>query len=158
MIMPIAPYIGAQVIAVLFVSATLRWPRIARLLAGISFIVAGGFNISTALSSPSLYVTGFGPHALPIYRTFIYGVFARHAASFVIAIALGQLIVGTAMFAHLRWRKLGYVGAILFLVAITPLDIGSAAPSTLIFAVGLAFLLRCDVKCSPVPRNTQFAD
>ena len=156
--MPIAPYIGAQVIAVLFVIGTLRWPRIARLLAGISFIVAGGFNILTALSSPSLYVTGFGPHAFPIYKTFIYGVFERHAASFVVAIALGQLAVGTVMFAHVRWRKLGYVGAIVFLVAITPLGIGSAAPSNLIFAVGLALLLFGDMKCSQIPSNTQFAD
>ena len=157
MIMPIAPYIGAQVIAVLFVIGTLRWPRIARLLAGVSFIVAGGFNILTALSSPSLYVTGFGPHAFPIYQTFIYGVFARHAASFVVAIALGQLAVGTVMFAHVRWRKLGYVGAIVFWSQLHHWA-SDQAPSNLIFAVGLALLLFGDVKCSQVPSNTQFAD
>ncbi len=149
--MPIAPYIGAQVIAALYVIAAMRWQRIARFVAGFGFIVAGGYNIWTALSSPASYVTAFGPHAFPVYRIFIYGVFSRHTTSFVIAIALGQLAVGTAMFARLRWRKLGYVGAVVFLLAITPLGIGSAAPSTLIFAVGMALLLRRDRKCSPVP-------
>ena len=73
--MPIAPYIGAQVIAALYVIAAMRWQRIARFVAGFGFIVAGGYNIWTALSSPSSYVTAFGPHAFPVYRIFIYGVF-----------------------------------------------------------------------------------
>lgn len=145
-VMPIAPYIGAQLVAALYAIAAWRWPRPARVIAGIGFLVAGGFNIWTALHSPSLYVEAFGPQAFPIYRTFIYAVFARHTALFVIAIALGQLAVGAAVFAHRRWRKLGYLGAIAFLVAITPLGIGAAAPSTLIFAIGMALLLRSDGK------------
>lgn len=146
--MPMTPYIGAHVVAVLYLLTAARWPRIARRIAGAGFIVAGAYNIWTAVSSPSSYVTGFGPHAIPVYRTFIYGLFALHTAAFVIAIALGQLAVGIAILARLRWRKLGYVGAIVFLLAITPLGIGSAAPSTLIFAFALALLLRFDVKCT----------
>ncbi len=151
--MPTAAYIGAQLIAVLYVIAAWRWPRIARMIAGAGFIVAGGYNIWTAVSSPSSYVTGFGPHALPIYRTFIYGVFARYTTAFVIAIALGQLLVGVAISARVRWRKPGYFGAIVFLVAITPLGIGSAAPSTLVFAFAIALLLRFDVKCSTLTNS-----
>ena len=79
---------------------------------------------------------------MPLYRRFIYGAFARHTVAFVLAIAGGQIAVGVLAFAPLPWRRLGYLGAIVFLLAITPLGIGSAAPSTLIFAAGLAFLCR----------------
>lgn len=153
--MPIAPYIAAHVIAVLYLITAFRWPRVARIIAGAGFIAAGAFNIWTALDSPLSYVTGFGPHALPIYRTFIYGVFARHTSAFVIAIALGQLAVGFTIFAQLRFRTFGYLGAIAFLLAITPLGIGSAAPSTLIFAIAIAVLLRFDGKHSTAPAGKQ---
>ena len=156
--MPIAPYIGTHIVAILFLIAAWRWPRIARFVTGAGFIVAGGYNIWTAITSPSIYVAGFGAHAFPLYRMFIYGVFARHTISFVIAIAVGQIAVGGSMFASLRLRKLGYVGAIVFLLAITPLGFGSAAPSTLIFAVGITLLLRFDVKCSALASDRQFAD
>ena len=138
----VGPYIISHVVAVMFLVAAWRWPGTARFITGIGFILAGIFNIRTALNSPEAYVQGFGPHALPLYREFIYGAFARHTATLVIAIASGQIVVGILTFAHAPSRTWGYLGGIVFLLAITPLGIGSAAPSNLIFAIAIATLLR----------------
>lgn len=136
----IGPFIVAHAVAVLFVVAAWRWPRAARYAGGIGFLFAGAFNIWGASTSPIDYVRGFGPHAIPLYRNFIYGTFARHTSLIVMAIAAGQIAVGALAFAPRPWRKLSYLGAIVFLCAITPLGAGAAAPSTLVFAMGFAIL------------------
>ena len=118
--MPIGPYIAAQFVSIMYAIAAWRWPRSVRFITAIGFIAAGCFNIWTALDSPSLYVSAFGPGALPVYRTFIYGLFARHAAWFVLAIASGQLAVGASIFGDLRRRKFGYIGAIVFCSQLHP--------------------------------------
>ena len=138
----VGPYVVSHVAAAMFVFAAWRWPRVARWIAGAGFIIAGAFNIRTVSSSPEAYVQGFGPHAFPPYREFIYGAFARHTVAFVLAIACGQIAAGALTLAPLPWRRLGYAGAIIFLLAITPLGVASAAPSTLIFAAGLVLLFR----------------
>jgi hypothetical protein len=138
----IGPFIVAHVAALVFVLAAWRWPRGTRYVAGAGFLLAGAFNVWLASTSAVTYVAAFGPHAIPIYRRFIYDTFARHTAAIVLAIATGQLAVGVLAFAPLPWRRLSYLGAILFLLAITPLGMGAAAPSTLIFAAGFALLFR----------------
>jgi hypothetical protein len=61
--------------------------------------------------------------------------------AFLVAIACGQIAVGVLAFARAPWRRLGYFGAIVFLLAITPLGIGAAVPSRVIFACGIGLLL-----------------
>jgi hypothetical protein len=138
----VGPYIASHVAAVTFFLTAWRWPRVACWIVGAGFILAGMFNIWTVSTTPEAYVQGFGPHAFPPYRGFIYGAFARRTAAFVLPIAVGQIAAGALAFAPLPWRRFGYGAAIVFLLAITPLGIGSAAPSTLIFAAGLILLYR----------------
>ena len=138
----VRPFIISHVLALLYVMAAWRRPRATRYVTGVGFLFAGAFNAWWAATAPAIYVAAYGPHAIPLYRTFIYGAFARHTAAFVLAIAAGQMAIGVLAFAPLPWRRLSYAGAIVFLVAITPLGIGAAAPSELIFAVGVALLFR----------------
>lgn len=138
----VGPYIASHAAAVTYVLVAWRWPRVARWIAGLGFVVVGAFNLWMGFTSPQTYVQAFGPHAFPQYREFIYGAFARHTREFIVAIACGQICVGGLALAPVPWRRLAYAGAILFLLAITPLGIGSAAPSTLIFAAGLVLLSR----------------
>jgi hypothetical protein len=140
----IVPYLASQAIALSFVGIVWRWPTIARLIAGVGFFSAGVFNLRAAIKSPQIYVDGFGPHALGIYKSFIYGTFQRHTLAFVAVIACGQILIGLLAFAPVRRRALSYIGAIIFLVAITPLGMGAAVPSTLIFAVAFGRLLYLD--------------
>jgi hypothetical protein len=136
----IGPLVVSHAVAILFVIAAWRWPRVIRCVGGVAFLFAGAFNIWVAHTNAIVYVRGFGPHAIPLYRNFIYGDFARHTSAIVDAIAAGQIAVGALAFTPLPWRKLSFIGAIVFLLAITPLGIGAAAPSTLIFAAGFFVL------------------
>jgi hypothetical protein len=136
-----APYIVSHVVALIYVLIAWRWPSVARWIAGLGFVTAGAFNLWTSSTTPQIYVEGFGPHAFPPYREFIHGAFALHTTAFVTAIACGQLAAGGLALAPLPWRRLGYAGAIVFLIAITPLGVGAAVPSNLVFAAGIAWLL-----------------
>ena len=135
------PYIVSHAAAIVFALIAWRRPSIARWIAGLGFALAGAFNLWTVSSNPQVYVDGFGPYAFSPYREFIYGAFAQHTRACVTAIACGQMASGLLILSPLPWRRLGYAGAIVFLVAITPLGFGSGAPSNLIFAAGVARLL-----------------
>jgi len=137
----VAAYIISHLAAIGFVLAAWRWPRMARGVAGIGFLLAGGFNMWTAMRTPEVYVQGFGPHALPPFRDFIYGPFSRHITAIVAGIVGAQTAIGVLAFAPPPWRKLSFLGAIIFLVAITGLGVGSTAPATLVFAAGMLLLL-----------------
>jgi len=138
----VRPFIVSHILALVYVIAAWRWPRATRYVTGAGFAFAGAFNAWWATKEPAIYVAAYGPHAIAPYREFIYGAFARHTTAFVLAIAAGQMAVGVLAFAPLPLRRLSYLGAIVFLLAITPLGIGAAAPSTLIFAAGVALLFR----------------
>jgi len=138
----IVPFIVSHAVAVVFVIAAWRWPQVTRYVAGAGFAFAGLFNLWWAWHHPEIYARAYGPHAIALYREFIYGAFARHTAAFVTAIAIGQITAGALTFAPLPWRYGGFAGAMIFLLAITPLGIGAAAPSTLVFAAGFVILAK----------------
>ena len=140
----VVPYIHSLALAIAYCLAAWKWPRVARFTLGIGFLFASLFNIWWALRSPGVYVQAYGPRAISLYREFIYGVFARHTAAFVTAIACGQFVIGALAFARLPWRKVAYAGAIVFLLAISPLGIGAGFPSSLILAGAIGLLFRRD--------------
>ena len=137
----LVPYILSLALALVYSLVVWKWPRVARFTLGIGFMCASVFNVWWALNSPGVYVSAYGPHAIGLYHKFIYGAFARHTAAFVTAIACGQFVSGALVFAPPPWRRVGYVGAIIFLVAISPLGIGAGFPSSLILAGAVAMLL-----------------
>jgi len=107
------------------------------------FLAAGTFNIITVFRTPHVYVEAFGQFAvLPFYKNFIYGIFNEHIALFVTLIASGQILVSALLFMQKTLFKSGVIGGIIFLIAISPLGIGSAFPSTLLMASSLVILYR----------------
>lgn len=140
----LAGYFVSFILAAVLVVACARWPHtLGRLLLGWCFLVAGAVNAMLALVSPRMYVEGFGPTAIQLYQEFIEGPFARNPAPFVLPIALGQLLCGLGvLFGRDRGVRLGAVGCIVFLVAITGLGVGCAFPANLVMAIGPALLLR----------------
>lgn len=138
------PYMLSLVIAFGYAGMVWKWPGVARFVLGISFVFASFFNLWWALHSPGVYVQAYGPHAVPLYREFIYGAFSRHTTGFVISIALGQFVSGALTFAPLPWRRIGYVGAIVFLLAVSPLGVGAGFPSSVILAVAVGLLAGWD--------------
>jgi len=106
---------------------------------GIIFILAGIFNIYTVISNPQAYI-GYGQGAVDLYQKFIYGIFSSYTSLIVSFIALGQILVGIFLFMKRTLFLGGILGGIIFLVAISPLGLGSAFPSTLLMSVSLVLL------------------
>lgn len=116
-----------------------KWPKIGKVAWGIIFILAGIFNIYMGNSNPQAYVD-YGQHAVGLYQKFIYGLFSSYTSLIVSLIASGQIIVGIFLFMKKNLFVLGIGGGIIFLVAISPLGIGSAFPSTLLMSASLVLL------------------
>lgn len=133
------PYTVTHVITFLLIFICYKWPKIGKVAWGIIFILAGIFNIYTAISDPQAYVD-YGSQAVGLYKKFIYGVFSSYTSLIVFLIALGQILVGIFLFMKRTLFLLGILGGIIFLMAISPLGIGSAFPSTLLMSFSLILL------------------
>jgi len=133
------PYVITNAIAFLLIFICYKWPKVGKVAWGIIFMLAGIFNIYTGISNPQSYVD-FGQSAVGLYQKFIYGVFSSYTSLIVSLIALGQILVGIFLFMKRTPFLLGILGGIIFLVAISPLGVGSAFPSTLLMSISLALL------------------
>jgi len=139
----LVPYIISNLFALALIFICYKWPKAGKTAWGALFMIAGAFNIYTALSNPQIYVEAFGPSAvLSFYRNFIDGLFSRYTAVFVMLIGLGQMLSGFLLLMPTRWFRFGVTGGIIFLIAIAPLGTGSAFPSTLLMALSLVLLWR----------------
>lgn len=143
----LVPYIISQVIALLLIFVCYKWPRIGKIVLVILFFAAGVFNLYAAFNQPQVYVEAYGPAAVFLfYKKFIFGIFSKYATLFVSLIASGQIIVAILLFQRGFLFKLGSIGGMIFLIAISPLGIGSAFPSTILMAISLFLLLRASYK------------
>jgi len=141
------PYIISNAIGLLLIYICYRWFRAGRILFGLIFLAAGVFNFYITCKSPEIYVEVYGASAVfSFYKDFIYGFFNEHVTLLVRIIAIGQVIVGIFLFLRGVFFKLGILGGILFLLAISPLGIGSAFPCTVFMAIGLYLLYRNKMK------------
>ena len=133
------PYAVTHVITFLMIFVCFKWPKIGKIAWGIVFILAGIFNIFTVIKDPEAYL-GYRDHAVDFYKFFIDGVFSSFTIFIVSLIGTGQILVGIFLLRKGKLFLLGIVGGIIFLIAIAPLGIGSAFPSTLLMAFSLVLL------------------
>lgn len=133
------PYTVTHFITFSLIFICYKWPKIGKVAWGIVFILAGIFNIYTGISNPQAYVD-YGQYAVGLYQKFIYGLFSSYTSLFVSLIASGQILVGIFLLMKRTLLLFGIVGGIIFLLAISPLGIGSAFPSTLLMAISLVLL------------------
>lgn len=137
------PYLISNGVGLLLIFICFKWPKIGRIVFGIIFLAAGIFNFYTAGVSPEPYVDVYGSTAVfSFYKNFIYGFFNQHAQLLIRIIAIGQLTVGILLYTRKVYFKLGVLGGIFFLLAISPLGVGSAFPCTLLMIIALFLLLR----------------
>lgn len=138
----LGPYIATNLVSIGLILLAIKRPGIARSIFVVVFLAAGAFNIYTALTEPEAYLSYGDLVAFTFYRDFINGFFSRHTREIIVAIALGQLSIGFMLTRTERIRDAGVLGGIVFLVAIAPLGIGSAFPSTLLMAGALVVMWR----------------
>lgn len=133
------PYITTHVVTFLLIFICYKWPKVGKIAWGIIFILAGILNIYEGISNPETYVE-YGQNAVGLYQKFIYGIFSSYTSLIVSLIALGQILVGAFLFFKGKPFLLGILGGIIFLVAISPLGLGSAFPSTLLMSISMILL------------------
>jgi hypothetical protein len=130
-------YLGANLIAVMILALAFWKPRIARWLWVAIFVWAASVNTMTAATEPWMYLAYGGLTPSAWYRDFIHGWFSTHIPEFVLTIAVGQLIVAMLLSRAGDARRLGVASAVIFLLAIAPLGVGSGFPFSLIAIASL---------------------
>ena len=134
------PWIISNAVSLVLLFVCYKWNKIGKYLFSFIFLAASVVNTFEAISNPSTYVDAYGKLAFFFYKDFIYGFFSHHITVIVMFIAAGQLLISIFLFMGKKFLKYGVLGGIVFLLAITPLGLGSAFPATLLMAAALAVL------------------
>ena len=135
-------YIISNIVALLLLWTAWKRPRAARLLFFLLFAWASWTNWSTALNNPQFYIEYADFSFLSVYKQFIRGWFSKHITEMVIFIAACQALIAISMLLKGWVLKTGAIGAIIFLLAIAPLGVGSAFPFSLIASAALYLIIR----------------
>jgi hypothetical protein len=143
-------YVGAILIALAILGLAFWRPAIARWVWVAIFVWAATVNTITAASEPWVYLAYGGLTPSALYRDFIGGWFSMHIQTFVLSIAVGQLILAILLSRSGDARLLGVIGASVFLLAIAPLGVGSGFPFSLIAIASLWVMER---RLRPAPRH-----
>ena len=132
----------SNIAAIIFLVTAIRRPKIARALFFVLFSWACWINWKTALQEPNTYLGNAELTFSNFYRDFIYGWFSQHILLAIGFIATCEGLIAISMLMKGWIFKTGAIGAIVFLLAIAPLGVGSGFPCTLIFAAALFVLLK----------------
>ena len=135
----LVPYLISQAVGLGMLLVATRNIRISRILFSIMFMYAGCYNMYIGLIKPDTYLE-FADLAIPFYRNFINGWFSQYNHIVIPLIAIGQLLISIAMLLNGRWVIMACIGAILFLLCISPLMVGSAFPFSIPVSIA-AFLI-----------------
>ncbi len=135
-------YIISNVVALVMLWAAWKKHRLLRFLFFLLFAWASWTNWNEAIKSPAFYLDYADLTFLDSYREFIHGWFGNHITEVVGFIATCQALIAISMLLKGWMLKTGALGAIIFLLAIVPLGVGSAFPCTLIMAIAMWPLFR----------------
>lgn len=135
-------YIISNIVALILLFLSWKQPRIARLLFFLLFVWASWTNWTTALHNPHFYIEYADLSFLDTYKQFIRGWFSRHVIEMVGFIATCQALIALSMLFKGWILKTGAIGAIIFLLGIAPLGVGSAFPFSITASVALYLILR----------------
>jgi len=112
-----------------------------RRIFALVFFIASLLNTILAVFRPSFYLEYGRFSILSIYEEFIYGTFSRNTTILVLLIAICQMAVACGLLGRGIYRTTAIIGALLFLLAMIPLGIGSGFPATLFLIAGLLHIL-----------------
>ncbi len=135
------PHVLSILIATAFLLASVYRPLLARKMYAALFVYATLVNAAVALYKPLSYLDNARYALLETYRSFILGWFADHIGLVVGAISFGQALITAGLIVGGVWARASLVAAMVFFVAISPLGVASAFPSSLIWALGAGWLL-----------------
>lgn len=137
------PYAISQVASLIILIAAWKKTRWARGILAVLFLWASGTNMYFGFSSPGIYQQ-YADMALSFYRNFINGWFNNNSYIMIPLIALGQFLIAVGMLLKGWWVKGACLGAILFLISIAPLMVGSAFPFSITVSLAIFLILKND--------------
>lgn len=135
------PHLISIVIAISFLVAAIYKPLFARKLYAALFVYATLVNAAVAVYAPQSYLGNARYALFEGLRTFILGWFSQHVGLVVGVISLCQAAITAGLIIGGNAARVALVGAIVFFLAIAPLGVASAFPSSLIWAAGAIWLL-----------------
>jgi hypothetical protein len=133
------PYLISNFVALAILGLAFWRPRIVKWTWVVIFLWAASMNTLTASREPWQYLLYGALTPSDTYRAFIEGWFSRHVTEIVLAIAVGQVAIAFLLARRDR-RRLGVLGASIFLLAIAPLGVGSAFPFSLTAVASLVVM------------------
>ncbi|MEO8452734.1 MAG: hypothetical protein ABI647_23275, partial [Gemmatimonadota bacterium] len=105
------------------------------------FLWAAWTNSRIALTRPADYQTFGELTVLGVYPGFLHGWFRDQTVLLLLPIAAGELIIAVLLLSSGRAaRRLAVLGAVVFLLAIAPLGVGSAFPFSLTYGLALVIM------------------
>jgi hypothetical protein len=135
-------YLTANAIAFAVLALATWMPRVARWVIVAVFVWASVTNTRTVLATPAVYLEYAALMPVALYRDFITGWFSTHIPLLVLPIAAGQLLLAALLTMARPWRVAGVLGALVFLLAIAPLGVGSGFPFSLTFGAAVVIMDR----------------
>ena len=133
----LVPWIVSNLIGVLLLAVTYRKPQHARRAWG--FLLAGPCCIANAYVAltDSVGYQEYGVLAIPPMQRFIYSRLFSRPEFIVVPIAICQFVIGIELLFgdSVRRRKVALTGIIVFFLGLTTLGVGSAFPSSLLYAL-----------------------
>ncbi len=138
------PLLISNIAAILILLAALWKTKLARLLFVLLFGWACWMNYTTSHNTPEAYLEYAALTPFGFYRDFINGWFKEHITLMVTFISFGQLCIAAGMLLKGWWVRLACIGAVVFLMSIAPLGIGSGFPCTVIASVAAYFIWKKD--------------
>ena len=133
-------YVTANLTALAVLALVVWRPAVARwMIAGV-FVWASITNTMTALGTPEVYLEYAALTPSAWYRDFITGWFSGHIRAMVLSIAAGQMLIAALLAMPRPWRRLGVLGAVVFLAAIAPLGVGSGFPFSVTFGAAVVLV------------------
>ena len=139
----ISTYVVVNIIALIQVIGSYRWPRVTRVVFFFIFAVAAVVNTGTVLDSPWVYQS-YEEYAIPLYGRFILGPFDTIIQPMVLSIVAGQVFIAASMFMKRHWFRAGCIGGILFCLSMAPLGMGAGFPCTILLAIAFYQLFRLE--------------
>ncbi len=114
--------IGGSVIVLGIVLLCLLRPNAGRIFLGFFYLAMGlGVNLVLGLTNPEGYLEMGKGALIPVYKDFFSQVVSLNPMLFVLLVAAFQIAMGLLILYKRRAVKIGLIGTMVFVVAITPL-------------------------------------
>ena len=139
------PYTISQVASIIILIVAWKKTKWARILFALLFFWAAGTNMYFGIYSPGIYQQ-YADLALLFYRDFINGWFSQYSYIMIPLIATGQFLIALGMLLKGWWVQGASIGAIIFLMGIAPLMVGSAFPFSITVSFAAFLILKNDKK------------